>query len=161
MGNCTIIHVAYADDLTLLSSTSTGMQNLINVCEKYAVKWRFRYNPQKTHAMLVTANGKTCFVNTPQLSMYNMDIAFCDDMTVLGCTFNRKGNAKTHMNVDWLRQGKHFIPYVIRVSLLHTLLVPPKLIFTKVYAKVFYCTALLPWDIIPKTLLAWKNFKEI
>ena len=32
---------AYADDVTLFSSTTTGLQNLISICADYAKEWRF------------------------------------------------------------------------------------------------------------------------
>ena len=90
--NNTFNHVAYADDLTLFSSTAIGMQCLINMCEEYAKLWRFQYNPQKTQAAIVSKNGRSPFVVNPTLLMYQSPIKYCNDINVLGCTFGTDGS---------------------------------------------------------------------
>ena len=40
--------IAYADDINLFSTTTTGLQKLINTCESYAKEWRIKFNPIKT-----------------------------------------------------------------------------------------------------------------
>ena len=51
IGNFNCNSFAYADDITLLSATATGLQKLINVCTLYAQQWRFNFNITKTKCM--------------------------------------------------------------------------------------------------------------
>ena len=44
MYNC----FAYADDVSLFSSTVPGLQGLIDICSVYANKWRFKFGIVKT-----------------------------------------------------------------------------------------------------------------
>ena len=36
--------LAYAHDVTLFSSSVTGLQDIIQICADYADKWRFKYD---------------------------------------------------------------------------------------------------------------------
>ena len=40
---------AYADNLNLVSTTATGLQNLMKVCHQFAQTWRMKFNPAKTN----------------------------------------------------------------------------------------------------------------
>ncbi|CAL4256103.1 unnamed protein product, partial [Meganyctiphanes norvegica] len=54
--------IAYADDINLFSTTTTGLQKLMNICESYATKWRMKFNPTKTKC---TRIGKPELQNSP------------------------------------------------------------------------------------------------
>ena len=48
MGNHFTGAICYADDLTLLSPSITGMQKMIQTCEEYADEFGIQYNPTKS-----------------------------------------------------------------------------------------------------------------
>ena len=54
-----------ADDIVLLSLSKHGLQNLIQICKRYADKWRYSYNPQK--CCLLVINDKR---NSDHSNMY-------------------------------------------------------------------------------------------
>ena len=51
-------NVTYADDITLVSSTITGLQVLIDTCVNYSTKWHFKFNVAKSKYMTI---GKKYF----------------------------------------------------------------------------------------------------
>ena len=46
-------NVTYADDITLVSSSVTGLQSLIDICVAYTVKWHFKFNPNKSKCIAI------------------------------------------------------------------------------------------------------------
>jgi hypothetical protein len=53
MNGCYINHVCYADDSVLIAPSPTGLQHLINICQKYAYNNEIIYNVKKTICMCV------------------------------------------------------------------------------------------------------------
>lgn len=86
-------HIAYADDLTLLSPTRQGMQKLLDICHAYSEEWRFAYNPNKSHTMLT---GRHRFGSPRPLCMGNTPIPMSDSIEVLGCVFSNNGLFHDH-----------------------------------------------------------------
>lgn len=41
-----------ADDIVLLSLSKSGLSELIDICRKYANKWRYTYNPSKCAVLI-------------------------------------------------------------------------------------------------------------
>lgn len=81
---------AYADDVTLLSSTSVGLQQLIDCCANYAKKWRFKYNPSKSQCM-TTGNISCTFM------LENDAIEEAKSVEILGCIFQKNGKCDEHI----------------------------------------------------------------
>ena len=95
-GTCKVNHVAYADDITLLSTTAIAMQHMLNICHEYSITWRFMYNPIKSQCILVTETNFP-FQQYPNLFMGAENIPWNDTVTILGCVFNKKGNSNSHV----------------------------------------------------------------
>jgi len=55
---------AYADDVSLFSTTVPGLQKLIDICTDYSSLWPFNFGIQKTKCMMV-CKGYGCFTTTP------------------------------------------------------------------------------------------------
>ena len=53
---------AYADDISLMSATVTGLQQLIDVCFEYAQEWRFNFGLKKSQCMI---SGKSSLKGLP------------------------------------------------------------------------------------------------
>ena len=56
---------AYADDVTVFSSTAIGLQRLIDKCYAYSQKWRFKFGIKKTKCMSIE---NISFVTSPSWS---------------------------------------------------------------------------------------------
>ena len=41
-------HLCYADDLCIITLSSSGMQQLLNICQSYAIKQQLLYNGSKS-----------------------------------------------------------------------------------------------------------------
>ena len=64
-GSFKINSFAYADDVTLLCTTVSGLQRLINICADYARDWKFRFGLTKSKCMI---SGNHCFNSSPTCS---------------------------------------------------------------------------------------------
>ena len=73
--------IAYADDINLFSTTSTGLQELINTCYTYAKTWRIRFNPTKTKC---TRMGKSNLKEPPTWQLDGETIQLSEGTTILG-----------------------------------------------------------------------------
>ena len=54
---------AYADDLTIMSLSKEGLQNMLIMVYKYSVKWRFEFNATKC-SIMVFGHKKVDISNT-------------------------------------------------------------------------------------------------
>ena len=52
VGDTLINHFLYADDLTILSPSSSGFQQLLNICSNYGVEFDIKYNAKKSVVMV-------------------------------------------------------------------------------------------------------------
>ena len=48
LGDAFLNHLCYADDICLISLSSSGMQQLLNICQNYATNHQLLYNGAKT-----------------------------------------------------------------------------------------------------------------
>jgi len=80
---------AYADDVSLFSTTVPGLQKCIDIYTHYSSLWCFNFGIKKTKCLKV-CRGYCCFMTTPQWYMYlkNKCIQNVEDMAILGVTFN-------------------------------------------------------------------------
>ena len=51
LGNIFQNHLCYADDLCLISLSSTEMQQLLNICQNYAIDHQLLYNGSKSYSL--------------------------------------------------------------------------------------------------------------
>ena len=86
-------HAAYADDINLVSTTTTGLQNLINTCFAYANDWRFKFGIKKT---ICVTFGKSLFKECPKMKLGSDTIEFSDDADILGINFDSKMTFSKH-----------------------------------------------------------------
>ena len=88
---------AYADDVTLLSSTITGLQGSINICVDYAKAWRFNFNPKKSKCLTM---GPNLFSKNPCWYLGNTQLLVCDEIDILGVQFANSSSRSSHLHVD-------------------------------------------------------------
>ena len=70
--------ISYADDLTLLSPSHNGLQEMIKTCEEYAVEFGVEFNPIKSVCVLF---GKG---STPKISLGGRDLKWVKTVKFLG-----------------------------------------------------------------------------
>ena len=58
--NTSINHLLFADDLVLMSETSTGLQRLVNDLERYCRRWLLSLNISKTKIMIFNEKYEVC-----------------------------------------------------------------------------------------------------
>ena len=87
----------YADDISLLSPTVSGLQDMLKICERYADKYKIHFNASKSQ--LLCFNTSTC-TKSKDIKVYMRDgsvIPYLDTCTHLGnilCTSDK------HVMVD-------------------------------------------------------------
>ncbi len=86
--------IAYADDINLFSTTTTGMKKLIDTCDSYAKKWRIKFNPTKTKC---TQIGKSKLKTPPTWTLDGETINLSDETTILGVNFTTDLKARSHI----------------------------------------------------------------
>ena len=52
LGDCTVPCLFWADDLVLVSKTKEGLQELLNILDKYSTDWKMKVNIEKTKAVI-------------------------------------------------------------------------------------------------------------
>ena len=85
---------AYADDITLFSTTVTGLQDLIDICDGYAKTWRFNFGINKTKCMTVGANRSTL---EPKWSLSGKEIENVNSLDILGVIFDKYVTGYKHV----------------------------------------------------------------
>ena len=90
-------HFLYADDSSLLAPSPSGLQTLIDICDKYAMKNCIIYNELKTNCMCFKPKSMSkliipdFYLNNVKLNLVNIvkylgvficdDLSDCDDMS--------------------------------------------------------------------------------
>lgn len=83
IGSTLVNHLMYADDLVVLSPSSEGLQELLNVCSKYGVEFDVKYNPCKSVIMICrTKEDKS--VEFPRFTLCGNDLTVCHKYKYLG-----------------------------------------------------------------------------
>ena len=94
VGECGINNFAYADDITLLSSTITGLQSLIDLCHSYASEWRFSFGLKKSKCMTV---GRKLFSEQPKWYIGGHLMSNTINLEILGVSYDATGSNHTHV----------------------------------------------------------------
>ena len=84
----------YADYLLIASTTSTGLQALIDLCDPYISQHGLRFNPQKTSCTTV---GKHRLVSQAQWTIKSRQLKVTDTFSYLGAVLGNGGSAE-HVN---------------------------------------------------------------
>jgi hypothetical protein len=86
---------AYADDVTVYSCTTTGLQVLINKCANYAKFWRFKYGLKKTKCFI---SGNSILKDEPKWFLDGTPLENVNSLTVLGTVYNKSGKYDEHVD---------------------------------------------------------------
>ena len=80
IGNDQFNSFAYADDVNLFSLTVPGLQQLIDICYHYSMKWRFVFGIKKTQCMI---SGKLPFMYKPLWCLGSQSINISESVEIL------------------------------------------------------------------------------
>jgi hypothetical protein len=91
LANEDINSLLYADDLVLLSTTETGLQNSINKLNKYCKTWHLKINLTKTKILNFSKNSK---LQNNRFTLGETPIKHCNEYTYLGIQFQQNGSLR-------------------------------------------------------------------
>ena len=101
----------YADDILLTSTSTTGLQRLINVADLYIVLYGLKFNSMKTQCITF---GKTHFVDSPKWILKDTILTEFCEITYLGATmFN---NSYNHVNTR-IKSCRRAFYFMLSVSI--------------------------------------------
>ena len=104
VGSCQFNSFAYADDITVFSTSASGLQQLIDLCAKYAKEWRFKFGIKKTKCMM-TCGEKLGGI--PEWKLNGEVIETVPNVEILGMDFEKRGGCALHVSkrVDKCRRS--------------------------------------------------------
>ena len=91
---CIVNVLAYADDITVISNRVPDIQDMINICDQYASKWRFNYGIKKSKCM---AMQDSSFLKQPEWCLGENVLENVDSLEVLGVIYSNDGLAAAHI----------------------------------------------------------------
>ena len=83
LGDLTINHLMYADDLVLISPSTRGLFRLISECQRYGIEFDILYNPLKSAVMFFKPKYMSK-IKMPVFRMNNENINVVSEYTYLG-----------------------------------------------------------------------------
>lgn len=87
---------AYADDISLVNTTVPGLQELIDICDRYSQTWRFKFGIKKSQGMSI-GYKPDCFTSKPVWFLNNNEINTVTKLNILGVTFSGDGKMYDHV----------------------------------------------------------------
>ena len=93
VGDTLINHFMYADDLSLLSPSSSGFQLLLNICSNYGLDFNIKYNAKKS-MVLICRTKDDLGLRLPDFYLSGQTISVAKSAKYLG-----------HIITDTLEQG--------------------------------------------------------
>ena len=100
MNNISFNHIQYADDTILLAPSPTGLQKLLNICEKFANCNDMLYNSKKTCCMGI---GVKATKRIPDIFLYGQKLLWKENNCYLGVNIN--GNFNDDMDIKRQRKA--------------------------------------------------------
>ena len=102
LGSHLLNHLLFADDLLLISETSSGLQHCLEQLSQYCNKWNLKVNINKTKAMIFS-KGKKDFKKF-KFTFQDLPIDIVEKYKYLGIIFYFNGNLK-HAADDLYNKG--------------------------------------------------------
>ena len=94
--------LAYADDITLLSPSMSGLRTLSKVCEEYATEFDVTFNGKKSQ--LLFFRGRECVFSNLNIYVCGQLVDMCDSATHLGhfiASTDKKSIVKSAKSCFW------------------------------------------------------------
>ena len=94
--NLTLNNLRYADDLVLVSETSSGLQNCLDRLQEYCDKWRLTVNIKITQTMVVEKRQSS--ISKTSFTYKNNALDICKSYPYLGTIISQNGQFKFNIN---------------------------------------------------------------
>ena len=94
--NLTLNNLLYADDLILVSETSSGLQNCLDRLQEYCDKWRLTVNIKNTKTMVVEKGQSS--INQTSFTYKNNVLYIFKSYPYLGTIISHNGQFKFKIN---------------------------------------------------------------
>jgi len=91
---------AYADDVTLLSSRVSDLQEMIDICVRYSEKWRFKYSKTKSCCMITSSDSMR---QLPSWTMKDTQLPNKPQLDILGIIYSQDRSPSKYLE---LRKNK-------------------------------------------------------
>ena len=88
LGPAFLNYLCYADDLWIITLSSSGMQQLLNICQSYAIKQQLWYNGSKSFSLCF--KRKAIKIEQPSFSLNEQEIPMVEHCRYLGITISTK-----------------------------------------------------------------------
>ena len=96
LGTTFINHLCYAEDFCFISLSSSGMQQLLYICNEYAAKHQLIYNGSKSFSLCF--KRKDLNISSPTFFLDHSKITLVEQCRYLGTTISIK-NSDLDLNV--------------------------------------------------------------
>ena len=83
LGEIVLNHLMYADDLVLISPSTSGLSKLLVECENFGIEYDIKFNSNKSAIMLISPDGNSC-QKYPNFKINNENINVVSEYTYLG-----------------------------------------------------------------------------
>ena len=83
IGNTLVNHFMYADDLAIISPSSAGFQQLLNICTVYGVQNDVKYNAKKS-VVMICRTKKEQALSFPTFYLSGQALSVCEKTKYLG-----------------------------------------------------------------------------
>ena len=83
-------HLCYANDLCLISLSSTGMQQLLNICQNCAMDQQLLYNRSKSYSLCF--KSKSIKITQPSFYLNLLKFPIVENCRYLGITISTKNS---------------------------------------------------------------------
>jgi len=87
VGNLTLNHIMYADDLCCFSASASGLEDLLNVCSDYAKSHSIVFNCRKTVGLIFCTKNMKVFQND-NVTIDDYKVKFVSRVSYLGVHLN-------------------------------------------------------------------------
>lgn len=87
----------YADDLVIMSKSSSGLQNALDKLHDYCSKWKLSVNINKTKIMIFNKRGHT--LSKYSFTYGNIVLQLCNEYSYLGIIFTPSGSFTKAINI--------------------------------------------------------------
>ena len=88
----------YADDITLIASTVTDLQQLVNICYHYSCKWRFVFGPFRSKCIKMYKRISAP-MESPDIWSGSNKLEFANNVDILGRVFSNNLSSQDHIDV--------------------------------------------------------------
>ena len=145
LGTAFINHLCYADDLCLISLSSSGMQQLLHICNTYAAEHQLLYNGSKLFSLCF--KRKELKVCSPSVFLGKSKILMVEQCRYLGTTISIKNS-----DLDLKRQmTKMYANANVLLRKFSKCSINVKCYLFKIYCSNLYCAPM--WFDCTKTAL--------